>query len=427
MAIQPGAWTSALAALLLAGACMADESTGSKDDLGATEDDSSGNHGSGSGSGNLATATFEVTYLLSDQPGVATHTDAALKDAWGVASLQERFSIAAQITGQLVLADSTGAPQTHLMLDDGITGIALNQSDQIQISIGSQCGAAQMLVASETGRLWGVSSALSTTQGAPLVNRSSVGAEYTGVAIIQPTRGKGGGGHDGSDDSKGGNGGNNAARPRVLAVDFHNERVDVFDEHFHLTQGQGQKFRVPDLPKGFSPFGILATEDRVFLTFAKRRSPLPGEQFDQQVAGAGLGIVAAFDLNGKLLWRTQSQLLNVPWGTELGNFGLRARAELLVGNHGAGGAARPCQPPGTCVDANKNGGTVSIIDPATGKVLGQLIDVKKQPIVVPGLWGLTFSTGTQDLHPNGLYTAAGPEDVHGLFAVIEPTPGQVPP
>lgn len=417
--------TSVVAALLFAGACMADESTGSKAELGTPDSGGStdAGHGSGSGSGSLATTTFEVTYLLSDQPGVATHTDAALKDAWGVASLQAQFPMAAQITGQLIFADSTGAPQTHVMLDDGITGIALNQSDQIQLDIGNQCGAAQMLVASETGKLWGVSSALSTTQGVVLADRSSVGAEYTGVAIIQRTSSKGGSGN--TDNT-----GNTGTRPLVLAVDFHNGRVDVFDQQFHLIQGQGhgQAFTVSHLPKGFSPFGILATEDRVFLTFAKRRAPVQGEQFDQQVASAGLGIVAAFDLNGKLLWRTQSQLLNVPWGLELGDFGLRARAALLVGNHGTAGATQPCQPKGTCgADANKHGGTITIIDPATGKVRGQLIDINKQPIVVPGLWGLSFGTGTLDLHPNGLFVAAGPEDVHGLFAVIEPTPGQMPP
>ncbi|HEX7843033.1 MAG TPA: TIGR03118 family protein, partial [Kofleriaceae bacterium] len=369
MGIEHSARASALAALLLAGACMADESTGSKDDLGAAEDGSSGNQGSGSGSGNLATTTFEVSYLLSDQPGVATHTDAALQDAWGVATLQDRFPMAAQITGQLIFADSTGAPQTRIMLDDGITGIELNTSDQIQIDIGNKCGAAQMLVASETGRIWGLSSALSTTQGIAVVNRSGAHAEYTGVAIIQPTSGKGG---------KDGKGGNDGAHPLVLAVDFHNGRVDVFDEHFHLVQGLSQRFKVPNLPKGFSPFGIKATEDRVFLTFARRRPPMKGEQFDQQVAGAGFGIVAAFDLNGKLQWHTQSQLLNVPWGLELGDFGLSVRAALLVGNHGTAGVPQQCQPTGTCgADANKNGGTITVIEPASGKVRGQLIDIKK--------------------------------------------------
>lgn len=416
MVFNRSAHTGALAALLFVGACMAGESTGSEADLGIPDTGSS-NSGSGSGGAPTLGGPFVVKNLLSDQTGVAVHTDAELRDAWGIASLQERFPMAAQGSGKLVVADSSGLSGANkIALDTGITGITLNESAQIQITIGSTCGQAQMIVASETGKLWGVSTALSTTSGAVLVNRSSVGAQYTGVAIIQQPSGQG---------HKDSGSGTPSARPRVLAVDFHNGRVDVFDEHFQLVASLGQKFTVPNLPEGFAPFGIRAAEDRVFLTFAKRRGPdqSQGELFDQQVAGASQGIVAAFDLNGNLLWRASSDLFNVPWGMARGNFAQCSHAALLVGNHGTGAATTACPKTGHCdQDANKNGGTITVLDPANGQVLGQLKDTNQQPIRVAGLWGLTFSTGKQDLHPNGLYVAAGPDEVHGLFAVIEPVP-----
>jgi hypothetical protein len=379
---------------------------------------------------------------------VAPHTDRQLKDVWGVTSLQDQFWAVAQETGQVIGLQPGGAPTVHIPLaaeslrpgapDTTGTGIAVaKESDQILMDIGGNCAAASMLVAAQSGKIWAVNPNISQTTAFVLADRSNVGAQFTGVAIIRlPTETTnlstattmGGGGGCGG----GGGGGGTPPPPtvpgptltRVLAVDFHNERVDMFD----LVDGalqrvttSGLQFVIPNLPTNFAPFGIFATEDRVVLTAAQRRAPTTGEpKIDMQTPGDGLGVVAAFDLTGNLLWRTESSMFNIPWGMAMGDLRLCATSALLVAQHG-----NPTEIDGP---NNQFGGAIVAMDIRTGKVVQPLLASDMQPVRVPGLWGLTFTTGIMTINETRLHMGAGPvglgngrpdETEHGLFARLD--------
>jgi hypothetical protein len=397
----------------------------------------------GSGSGNI-NSRFQVAPLTSDQPGVAQHTDPRLKDVWGVTSLQDQFWAVAQETGQVIGLSPGGAPTIHIPLtaeslrprapDTTGTGIAVtSESDQILMDIGGNCAAASMLVAAQSGKIWAVNPNISQTTAFVLADRSNVGAQFTGVAIIHlPTETTNlttattMGGCDGG----GGGGGTPPPAPppafitRVLGVDFHNERVDMFDVvdgALRRVTPTGMQFVIPNLPTNFAPFGIFATEDRVILTAAERRAPTTGEpKIDMQAPGDGLGVVAAFDLTGNLLWRTESDMFNIPWGMAMGDLRLCATSALLVAQHG-----NPTELDGP---NNQFGGSIVAMDIRTGKVVQPLLASDMQPVRVPGLWGLTFTTGITTINETRLHMGAGPvargrgglrEAEHGLFARLD--------
>jgi len=395
------------------------------------------------GSGNISNR-FHVTPLTSDQPRVAPNTDPQLKDVWGVTSLQDQFWAVAQETGQVIGLQPGGAPTVHIPLAAESlrprapyttgTGIAVaSESDQILMDIGGNCAAASMLVAAQSGKIWAVNPNISQTTAFVLADRSNVGAQFTGVAVIHlPTEttnlstattmcGGGGGG-----------GGTPPPPPqpgppfitRVLAVDFHNERVDMFDVVDGALQRvtpTGLQFAIPNLPTNFAPFGIFATEDRVVLTAAERRAPTTGEpKFDMQTPGDGRGVVAAFDLTGNLLWRTESNMFNIPWGMAMGDVRLCAARALLVAQHG-----NPAELDGP---DNQFGGAIIAMDIRTGKVVQPLLASDTQPVRVPGLWGLTFTNGITTINETRLHMGAGPvspgnggpnETEHGLFARLD--------
>jgi hypothetical protein len=418
--VRTGTRISAFASFLLVGACMAGENTADKAELGVSPADGTSG-GGGTDTGNI-NARFQVTPLTADRPGVAPNTDPQLQDVWGVTSLEEQFWAVAQATGEVIGLAPGGAPTMHIPLveeslhpgatDKTPTGIAvLQESDQIMMDIGGNCNAASLLVAAQSGRLWAVNPDISQQAAFVVADRSAAHAQFTGVAVLPaPTTTTSG------DDGHGGGGGGGTPPPsptaRVLAVDFHNGRVETFDVvsgALNRVATSASQFVIPQLPTNFAPFGIFATSDRVILTAVERRSNGSGEpNIDQQVPGDGKGIVAAFDLDGKLLWRTQSNMFNIPWGMAMGDLRLCATSALLVAQHG--------DP--TRIDGpnNKFGGAIIAMDIRTGKVVTPLLADDMTPVRVQGLWGLTFANGITNIQETRLHMGAGP--------VEPPTPGQ---
>jgi len=391
MALHSGARASALASLLLVGACMSGESTGSKTDPGTGADNGGSDNGNGSGTG--ITNSFSVTTLAADQPGMgATNIGPNLINAWGLVAFQGMFWIANEGTGKVSILDGAGKPSTKpasdsLDLGEGITGIAVNDSTAMQINgKGTTCGPANLIFASVHGQLIGVNTDIDPTGGQVLVDRADVMASYTGVATIHgPRMGMGTGTGTGTPDM--------AKGPvLVLAADFHNARIDVFDENFKLLATP--MFTVPDLPAGFAPFNVWGWNDTVYVTFAKQ-----DEAKVEEVTGPGLGFVAAFDVSGKLMWTAKGIELDAPWGMSLVTSAMVSTTTLVVGNFGDG--------------------HLTAIDPATGAIVGQLMDDARAPIAIDGLWGIALGTGVQNARPDGLYFAAGPDDeAHGMFGVV---------
>jgi uncharacterized protein (TIGR03118 family) len=261
-----------------------------------------------------------------------------------------------------------------LDLGEGITGIAVNDlgtrdDKRFQIHMDNGvCQPAQLIFASSKGMLIGVNPDLSTTRGFTLVDRSGSQAAYLGVAVVH------------------------GKAPMILAADFFNARIDVFDVNFQMITDVS--FVNKEIPEDFSPFNVMAFDDTVYVAYAQQDEEDKGEE----VTGAGLGFVSAFDTSGKLLWTLKSDMFNAPWGMAVAKeFGPFPGA-LLVGNFGDG--------------------HISAIDLKAMTVLGQLMMAPSMPLEIDGLWGLTFGEPAAGARA-GLYFAAGPDDeMHGLFGVI---------
>jgi hypothetical protein len=516
MAFHFSAKSSVIGALLLAAGCMSGEGTGASPELAG----GGGSGGSGAGSSQLVS----VTGLTSDQSSLAGNVDPSLVNAWGIVSFEGWFWITDNATGMLSILDGAGHPagvpqggtgtgtggtgmggtgtgqsgqgsgsdqsgaaqgsgsgqgmgvlnvaSDSINLGEGITGIAVNDSTAMQMdgtgANAQACGPANLIVASEKGQLIGVNTSLKMTGGQVLVDRSSVGAAYTGVAVLDVHAGAtcsasggtcdngmgmgsgdqgngqgmgSGNGNQGSgygsgsssagagsgsgsgnagagsgsgSDSAGsgmgnGNGGTgNVPQPGVLvlAADFHNGRIDVFDEKFNLVTTP--MFSAPaGIPAGFAPFNVAVIDGIVYVTFAQQNADK-----DDSVAGPGLGFVVAFDVCGNMLWTAKGDQLNAPWGVVMGGDRSPAPGVLLVGNFGDG--------------------HITELNPKDGTIIGQLMTADNMPVVIDGLWGLAIGTASgaqsvQGVQAGGVYFVSGPEDeAHGMFGVIAPAAAAAP-
>ena len=334
----------------------------------------------------MAGHSFTVTNLTADEPGVANNVDPALVNAWGVVPYQQMFWIADNATGALSIVDGNGVPSTGapksgaIVLEEGITGLAVTGASSyepglFQMATAGGHKSADLIAVSESGKMYGVNPDVSLTGGVMLADRSDAGAIYKGVTVVQ--RGQ---------DKRG---------PLILAADFHNARVDVYDANFKLVNDV--KFEAHGLKKGFAPFNVAALGDMIYVAYAKQDADRSDE-----VAGPGLGFVAVFRPDGKQQRLAKGSALNAPWGLQLvRSFGSLRRA-LLVGNFGDG--------------------RITVIDPDTMKIRGQLTGAKGKPIAIDGLWGLSLGDRVRNAQPGALYFAAGPEDeTHGLFGRIVPS------
>ena len=388
MTFRLGVRASSLAIASLVGAgCMSGEATGSKTDLGTGDGVVAAGPDTGPGTGSKpAPSALVVTNLASDQTGEASNFGPGLINAWGIVAFNGMFWVANEGSGKVSIFDGAGKPAAGdlasdaIDLGEGITGIAVNDmamkdDKRFQIHMDNGvCQPAQLIFASTKGTLIGVNPDLSTKGGFVLVDRSGSQAAYLGVAVVH------------------------GKAPMVLAADFHNARIDVFDVNFQMVTDVS--FVNPEIPADFAPFNVMAFGDVVYVTYAQQ-----DEEMEEEVTGQGLGFVSAFDTSGKLLWTLKSDLFNAPWGMALAKNFSPFPFALLVGNFGDGHI--------TAIDVKEN------------KVLGQLMTAPDAPIAIDGLWGITFSDGAPPAR-GGVYFAAGPDDeLHGMFGVITEPPNKM--
>src|SRR5919198_5219747 len=338
--------------------------------------------------------SYTVTPLVSDQAGVAAHTDPNLVNAWG---LTAGPVTPANPAGTPWWVSDNGADLSTLYGGDGTpfplppaqplvvnvgggpTGDVFNPTSSFVVSDGTFSGVARFLFASEDGKIRGWSPAVPppppSTQSEVAVDNSAAHAIYKGLALAVTSSG-----------------------PRLYATDFHNAQVDVFDGSFAPVVHAGA-FVDPSVPHGFAPFGIQNIQGRIFVTYAKQDADAKDD-----VAGQGLGFVDVFDTAGNLLGRVaQHGLLNAPWGLALApsSFG-RFGGDLLVGNFGDGR-----------INAYEELGNGHF------EHRGELRGSDGNPLTIDGLWALEFGTGGTAGPTGTLFFTAGPDDeTHGLFGSI---------
>jgi uncharacterized protein (TIGR03118 family) len=309
---------------------------------------------------------------------VTSDQDPDLVNPWGISfGPTSPFWVSDNATGKATLYDTAGSKLGLVVTmpsgGEPITGQVFNSSANFNQDA--------FLFASESGMISGWRGALGT-QAETLFSVND--AVYKGLAI-------------------------STAGDQLFAANFHSNAIDVFDASHTGPIGS---FTDPDLPAGYAPFNIQNIGGTFYVTFAKQDADAHDD-----VPGVGHGVVDIFnpanDTFTRLITGSDAggtvDALDSPWGVALApaSFGPFGGA-LLVGNFGDG--------------------VINAFDPVTGALLGRLRDGHGDPIVNPGLWGLTFGNGGNGGLPGSLYiTAGGAREDRGLFARIDavPEPGSL--
>ncbi len=314
---------------------------------------------------------------------VTDRVDPQLVNAWGLAaSPTGPWWTANEARSTSTLYSGSGRKQ-HLTVrvDGGPTGVVFNGGPGFVIRGGGRSDPARFIYACEDGKLRAWTPTVPhgwSTSAVVAVDDAGTAALFRGLAI---------------------------AGSRLYATDFHNGRVDVFDEHWRRLHLPGA-FVDSSIPAWYAPFGVAVLGGHVFVSYAFR-APVNGND-----APSG-GYVDEFTRDGRLVARLPRGTLNEPWGMALAprSFG-RYGGDLLVGNFGAG-----------TIDAYARG------DGGGWRRVGALRDAKGRPLVVSGLWSLAFGNGGYAGPAGTLFFTAGPhtwrgpteQSVHGLLGAITPS------
>jgi uncharacterized protein (TIGR03118 family) len=308
--------------------------------------------------------SYTNTKLVSNLTGKALHTDALLKNPWGLAySPGQPFWVNDEASGFSTLYDGKGNPQTLQVVIPPATGtgpgtptgIVFNGSSEFKIHNWTSV----FLFATLDGTISGWSSFSPTLA---LIGVHQAGAVYTGLAIT-----------------------NKASGNFLFAADSANNKVDIYDANFSLVTS----FTDPQVPVGFAPSGIQDINGQVYVSYAS-------------TSGGTGGYIDIFTEAGTLVKHfTHGSPLNQPWGFAVApaNFGTLSNT-LLISN-------------------NTSTGTINGFNLSTGKFVGTIKNSTGANIAINGLWGIEFGGGSANNgQKNQLFYAAGPADTNGFFGVI---------
>ncbi len=335
-----------------------------------------------------AASAYSSTNLVGDTGAAGALTvDANLVNPWGIAFGPTSPSwVANNHSETSTLYNGNGVAQALIVtVPDGFdpTGIVFNASSDFVVTSGATSGPARFIYSGEGGMIAGWSPTADATH-ALVAYTAADGAVYKGLAIA-----------------------NNGTANYLYATDFVNGKVDVFDTSFAKQASSATSFTFtdPNLPAGYSPFGIQALKTgasgatQIYVTYAMQQNPPTVDNAN----GPGLGIVDVYDTNGQFIKQLvpAGGWLNAPWGVALApaDFGTLSGA-VLIGNFGDG--------------------KISGYDPATGTFMGQVTDSTGTAFAAPGLWGIAFGNDAVNQPHATLFFAAGTNDeANGLYGRID--------
>jgi uncharacterized protein (TIGR03118 family) len=326
----------------------------------------------------LAGNQFRAVRLVSDIPGAAHTTDPNLVNAWGLA-----FSPTSPLwvanngtsTSTLYRGVTPGMPITAVPLVVSIpgggapTGMVFNPTDAFVLSTDGKTGPALFIFAGEDGDISAWNQSGDVTK-ATLVQHAD-GAIFKGLTMVAT-----------------------GDRNFLLAADFHNNRIQVFNDQFSPVD-RPNAFRSRGIPDGYAPFNVANLDGRVYVTYAKQDAA--GED---DVSGPGHGFINVFTQRGRFLGSlVRRGPLNSPWGLAIAPKGFGPFAgKLLVGNFGDG--------------------RIHVVNGRSGRVVATLRNGEGRPISIDGLWGLLPGNGTAG-NRSDVWFSAGPDDEsHGLLGVL---------
>jgi uncharacterized protein (TIGR03118 family) len=327
---------------------------------------------------------YHQTNLVSDLPGMAQLTDPDLVNPWGMAANpMSPVWVSDNGTDKATLYRGfvNGSPIQKVPLVVSIpggapTGQVFNGTPGFVVHSGTSSGPALFIFDSEAGLVTGWNPGVPPP---PPSTQAQVGASvpdaiYKGLAIASTTVGT-----------------------FLYAANFHEGRIDVFDQGFNLVHLSGS-FSDPKIPPGFAPFNVQELGGLLYVSYAKQDAARKDD-----VAGPALGFVDVYSTSGHLLRHLiERGQLNAPWGLVLAPAGFgRFSGALLVGNFG--------------------NGRINAYDPNTGEFLGRLRHEDGSPIQIDGLWALRFGNGVAGDPTTLLFTAGIDDEAHGLFGAIQAT------
>jgi uncharacterized protein (TIGR03118 family) len=209
----------------------------------------------------------------------------------------------------------------------------------------------------------------------------------------------------------------------IYAADFKGGKIVVWDTGFAKVN---MPFHDPGIPSGYSPFNIQAIGSWLFVTYAK-----VGPDGEDQ-AGAGNGFVSIFKADGSFVSRFASRgPLNSPWGVAAAGGNFLDDNDMMDGDdsgHDKGGSGNSGRNghddnghhhlDSVMLIGNFGDGTINAYG-LNGQFLGKL-QSHKRPIVIEGLWALSFPPTTSTIDQSRLYFTAGPDDEKdGLFGYLK--------
>lgn len=311
--------------------------------------------------------------LVSDQPGVAQLTDSQLVNAWGMSRgpntpvwvSDNGADVATLYNGAVGDPESPVAKVLSVSIPGGApTGQVFNDTSAFLLP--GTTTAARFIFIGEDGDLSAWAGGASATN----VGHTE-GAVYKGLALAHTPSG-----------------------PELLAANFHDDRIDVFDSSFAPVSAAGQ-FTDPNLPAGYAPFNVAEIGGQIFVTYAKQDADA-----EDDVAGPAHGFVDVYTEAGAFVKRFATHgVLNSPWGMTIAPAGFgKFSGDLLIGNFGDG--------------------RIHAFDPSTGEVLGTLQSTSGKPLAIDGLWALMVGDAAAG-GTSAVWFSAGPdEESHGLLGVL---------
>ena len=88
-----------------------------------------------------------------------------------------------------------------------------------------------------------------------------------------------------------------ASGPLLLAANFHDSRIDVFDGTFALVAASGM-FADPTMPAGYGPFNVAEINGQIFVSYARQDAAR-----EDDVAGPAHGFVDVYTRSGAMVER----------------------------------------------------------------------------------------------------------------------------
>jgi uncharacterized protein (TIGR03118 family) len=316
--------------------------------------------------------------VVSDIPGMATLTDSNLVNPWGMSFLptsplwtsNNGTSTATLFSGAPPATPNAIVPLVVNIPGGPPTGQVSNSTTDFVVSSALGSGPARFIFAGLGGSITAWNPAAAPTDA--IVVATTPGAAYTGLTMISTPNG-----------------------PELLASDFAQGRIDVFDSSFHKLSTPNA-FRGVNIPRGFSPFNVQALGNFVYVAYAKV-NPANGRSVD----GEGLGFVTRFTTDGKHFRPIAARgELNAPWGMAIVPAGFGSlTGKLLVGNFGDG--------------------HIGVYEPNKRHFRGLLDGADGKPIQIERLWALLPGTATTGGTDAIWFSAGIDNETHGLVGTLK--------